>query len=615
MRVSRGEWCLLKPWMMKTPERKSRAHVEFTVSPDTSLRGRRVRAPGLHGHSAAPVGRVPSPGVLDMYSRQATVLSRYALHSLALAFLLAAAAPSARANVYATNIKLNGSLASVSVAPGTSVSISYILNESAASVTIKILSGATAVRTMTGAGAARGLNTASWDGKDDSNVTVPGGNYSVSITASSSGYAGPAWTLTTSDTNPGNKIWEPRGIALDRNTNSVYYGRVFAANAIPNGTTPLGYQRGILKCNADGSYADEGGFSTGGHTWPTTSPTGYAPWKLQVSDDDYVYIEDWANSGDIYRWDPTLSTPAGGLHVLRSDNWYSTSANMSGPTIFGTGTNTEIWMADVPYPNDHGILRWTVSSDGTCAANDKGTQIVKSHLGSDLQDYPWDVAVDTNHDIYTIQARANPGDSAWRVLKFPAYSGTVDTTAIWKIGSGYGGSDWLYASGISVDPTATYVAVAFRGSSGTGGNTKILSTVDGTVITSLDLGVSLSGQTKKADYDVDWDAVGNVYLVDEYVGVWRAYSPPGANSATTVAVPVIQVTGPAPATLAIAPGTPGHYDIAYSGGSGLQFVLVSSTNVTAAMNTWARVATNSATSGTFSVIIGPGAAFYRVKSE
>src|ERR1035441_9269468 len=134
---------------------------------------------------------------------------------LALAFAPTAAAPSAQANVFASNVKINGGMSSVSVAPGASVSISYILNEPAsAGVTIKILSGATAVRTISlaggSAGTTRGTNVVVWDGKNDSNTNVPEANYSVSIRAASSGYAG--WTKLTDDDNPGNYVFEARGL-------------------------------------------------------------------------------------------------------------------------------------------------------------------------------------------------------------------------------------------------------------------------------------------------------------------------------------------------------------------------------------------------------------------
>ena len=113
---------------------------------------------------------------------------------LGLAVALTTTAPSARANVFASNVKINGGTSNVSVAPGASVSISYILNEPAsAGVTIKILSGTTAVRTisLTGgsAGTLRGTSIVVWDGKNGSNTNVPEANYSVSIKAASSGYA------------------------------------------------------------------------------------------------------------------------------------------------------------------------------------------------------------------------------------------------------------------------------------------------------------------------------------------------------------------------------------------------------------------------------------------
>jgi hypothetical protein len=472
-----------------------------------------------------------------------------ALRGMALALALSAFAPAAHANVYATNIKVNGALLSAVTTPGRSVNISYILNEPAsAGVTIKVLSGATAVRTIAiaggSAGTTRGLNTVVWDGKNDSNVNVPGGNYSVSIAAASTGYSG--WTLTTVDTNGGNNVWEPRGIAVDRNANSPYYGRVFAANAVAHAGSYLGYQVGILKCNADGSYADEGGLSTGGYAW---AGDGFSPWKLQVSDDDYVYVNDWTGNGEIYRFDPTISS-ASQLHVLRSNNRGS-GYDLSGLAIFGTGTNTEIWMADDRYSGgvvSVGLVKYQVTADGTCATGDTGSIMVGT--GGDLSLYPGDVALDKYKNIYTVQSRWYAGDPAPRVLRFAADPSTnsnvtfPEYTADWAVGSG-GALDWSSACGLAVDPTGTYLAVGFQGQFGDGGgNTKILSTTDGSVITSLDLGVSLGGLTAKADYDVDWDAVGNVYLVDEWYGCWRAYSPPGANSATTTAVVVISVIPP-----------------------------------------------------------------------
>jgi hypothetical protein len=103
-----------------------------------------------------------------------------------------------------------------------------------------------------------------------------------------------------------------------------------------------------------------------------------------------------------------------------------------------------------------------------------------------------------------------------------------------------------------VDPTGTYVAACFwgyRSSTFTSGNLKILKAADGTVVTNLDLGVAYPNSrtadpTHHQDTDADWDAVGNLYYLDDWATCWRAFSPPGANAATTVAVPVVQVATP-----------------------------------------------------------------------
>lgn len=52
-----------------------------------------------------------------------------AISGLALGLALVTCAPSARANVYATNIKLNGELINATAAQGGEVTISYILND------------------------------------------------------------------------------------------------------------------------------------------------------------------------------------------------------------------------------------------------------------------------------------------------------------------------------------------------------------------------------------------------------------------------------------------------------------------------------------------------------
>ncbi|HUD83968.1 MAG TPA: hypothetical protein VMQ67_10720, partial [Candidatus Saccharimonadales bacterium] len=88
----------------------------------------------------------------------------------------------ARANVYATDVKLNGSRSLVTTNAAGLLTITYILNEPATlGVAINITSGTNLIRTISaGAGAngtLRGLNLVRWDGYDSNTNPVPLGNY------------------------------------------------------------------------------------------------------------------------------------------------------------------------------------------------------------------------------------------------------------------------------------------------------------------------------------------------------------------------------------------------------------------------------------------------------
>src|SRR5207244_4216769 len=141
-----------------------------------------------------------------------------------------------------------------------------ILNEPAtAGVSVQIKSATAAVRTIAltngGPGAARGANSILWNGADDIGHYVGPGNYSISITAAATGSND--WFQTSDDFNTNNYVWEPRGIAVNKNTNSPYYGRIFVANAEAGprpGSNP-GDTVGMQKFNADASTPEDGGFS------------------------------------------------------------------------------------------------------------------------------------------------------------------------------------------------------------------------------------------------------------------------------------------------------------------------------------------------------------------
>jgi hypothetical protein len=458
-----------------------------------------------------------------------------------IALICLALAPDVRGNVYATNLRLNGAISNVNLG-NNGVSITYILNEAATGgVKLQVKAGTNTVRTIAltngSPGTLRGTNLVVWDGKDDGSNAIPNGSYSISVTASAMGHN--EWTQISDDQNAGNYVWDPRGIAINKNTNSPYYGRVFVGNAQagPNPAGKPGSRVGFQKLNADGSPAAEGIFSTGGWHWAGDE---FSPWKIEVSEDDVVYVGDFT-AKTVLRFDQTLATNSLRA-VLRPDNWPASEVALSGPCVTGSGTNTQIWMTDARTPGI-GILRWNLSTNGVVATNDTGSTIVQAGPGSDYHGFSYDVAVDGSNRIYATQYRVAPDDSDFRLLRFPAYheSDNPETTADWQIGShddSMGG-----AHGIAVDPATNYFAVAFQGvfvppfGPFASSSIRVFSLNDGASVASPT--PTLSGPY---DFrDVAWDNVGNLYALESANSLWMVFSPPGTNEATTVAVANVTV--------------------------------------------------------------------------
>jgi hypothetical protein len=504
------------------------------------------------------------------------------------------------ANVYATNIRLNGGLTNIVVTGGAGVAITYSLNESATlGLTISLNSGATTARTIAltypGPGTLQGSNYIVWDGLNNSSNLV-GGTYSVSITAASSGFTN--WTQTSSETNDlGYHVWAPRGIAVNRNTNSPYYGRVFVANANEGADTAgrLGDRLGIVKLNADGTYAAEGGQSDGGYDWSRGQPAfdGFSPWKLEVGPDDRLYANDFYDQGLIFSFDQLVSSTSIRA-VLRSDNYWANSlVYYDGPFISGSPGNMQIWMADTGGPvssSTAGVRRWNLTPSGIIATNDIGSMIVQPGATGGLDQVPNDMALDSSNHIYTIQDIRDQEDPSWRVLRFPAYTNVAEINAEWRIGSG--DDSMAGAAGIAVDPTSTYIGVAFKGYVGgsgyTNGSVRVFYATNGASV--------MTFQTNHDHYDVAWDNVGNLYAVDGAVinggaGRWRSYSPPGTNQATTVAVPTVQITIPTPLVLTNPSYSNGQFRFTLTGDATATYVILSSTDFV----NWSPVATNTST--------------------
>lgn len=457
-----------------------------------------------------------------------------------------ASGPSARANVFASNIKLNGNLSSVTNPAGSSVTISYILNEPASQGTsIKILSGATVVDTISVAagnpGTVTGTNAVIWGGTNSLGAVAGAGTYSVSITPSSSGYAG--WTQTTTD-NPtgGTYVFWPAGIAVDCNTNSLYYGRIMVANSGPNSSgSQIGDTNGVIKLNADGSYADEGQ-GNAGYPFNYDGYNGDVPRRGRIAADDRFYFNDWSGPGKVVAVDILMTS---NQTILDSATFSQTDANgnWSDFDVLDVGTpNAKIYFADAAYPSQ-GLWVWPITNNGAQDPSDDGIQVIQADQnGTPGTCIPlravFGLMLDESNDVFIGEIRANTGDPTPRASCItnwpsspnqPLYTNNIS----WQVGQS--DNSFLDISDLAIDSRTNprYAACAISGAQG---GMRILNVADGSTVTTL------QEDSTAFFLSAAWDNVGNVYG-GIGAGYWRAYSPPGTNQATTVAVETIHVTG------------------------------------------------------------------------
>ena len=499
--------------------------------------------------------------------------------SLALALALISSATTARANVYATDIQVNGSLTGTNASEGSPVPITYRLNQTAdRGVTVNILQGTNVVATTNG-GTNMGLNSVSW-------TPTSAGTYSVSITAAATGFSN--WTQISVDTNAGMPAYAPQGIDVDKNTNSPYYGRVIMGCSYSdtgnfNPFVPAFARKdGLYKMNADGTYADEGGYGDAGYTednygdTPTTGQMpdsfGFNPYIIRIGDDDRIYWCDNSAIGAIVACD-MLATTNQSVIVLNNGN-YAANPNLSylgnnggyGVQQFDvTGTttaNAAVWLADTEdYPN-WGIWMFHMAGGVADPADTEGTQAVIQSATSDLsKGSSGGCMVDTNLDIFVSQNTPN-NDPVLRTMEYTNWNrgvlpsknggsnysyGKATNQVFWGVGTSDNTFCGVLDTVINSRTHPTMVALPMTaGASSTAFGIRVLKTANGSVV-SVTNGATVQTLTNLDDANqytcAAWDNVGNLYAASTTTNCWRVWSPPGTNQATTLAVATVLVTG------------------------------------------------------------------------
>lgn len=123
-------------------------------------------------------------------------------------------------------------------------------------------------------------------------------------------------------------------------------------------------------------------------------------------------------------------------------------------------------------------------------------------------------------------------------------------------------------------------------------------------------GGSLPNPTTNPTYTIDGGGSGATPADD---GIYTVEVSDGTCTETrSVVITVVDSVPTNPVTLTGINGG----QLGYTGGAGTQFVLLKSADISAALNTWTRVATNSTTPGSFAIPVGSEPkAYYSIKSE
>jgi hypothetical protein len=208
-----------------------------------------------------------------------------------------------------------------------------------------------------------------------------------------------------------------------------------------------------------------------------------------------------------------------------------------------------------------------------------------------LAQAPFGLAVSGNGFIFTTQLIKNDSPPAYTLMAFPPYAGESETAPDWAI-SMY--PLLLETYGVAVDPTGSFVAVAVVGThdveADPSGGLYLFNATNGDFIADID---QTGGD---AYYDVAWDNAGNLYALDGrpngLTGVWRVYSPPGTNQATTVAAPVLQAYSTLePPNLESPQVASGMLQFALEGQSNVTYIIQGSCD----LSNWVATATNYST--------------------
>ena len=447
------------------------------------------------------------------------------------------------ATPYATELKLVG---------GT---VSFTLNEAAD--TVKISFGATT--TNLGPLAAGSYST-------NVSATSP---FSIEVTKSSA----PGYKIQTSplvagkiqiSTDPSTaKFPTPRGLAVNKNPASQFFGRVYVDNSTPGSyASPARIVgRGLYTLKADLTDSPNGygtNVQTGGLLF-AGSPGGPAanansPYRLSVGQDDHVYIADYSDAnGNVYRVDGNLLNGEwvfdyrGGPGTISSPTNHGSVLKVIAEGSLAT-SDLKVYTIDEDYGAVYNNKLWRYDINGGPLTNQSLPTVLSGALISGFSVNDDFCKGGPNNYFYLMQNRSIPASVP--ALYVVDASGTTITNSqnLWRAITGNPTDLDVLTNlqSIAISPDGKFLACAMQGNL-EGFKTYIIP-LDANGIPDLANRALLTSGTVVQGRAVDFDAAGNLYTASSGDAMVRSFSPGGYTVATTSSSGTFSVDSTIPST-------------------------------------------------------------------
>jgi hypothetical protein len=361
------------------------------------------------------------------------------------------------------------------------------------------------------------------------------------------GYLQGVTNQVSDDSNILMRFVNQRGVVVNRNPASPYFGRIYVSVTTPgtNSVSGRGVGRGIYVLNPDQTDALGQGDAplTGGLPFGANSES---PHRLSLGPDGNLYMADWSDpTGTLYVTDPNVATNASASIVLNGQGGpfpltaSRTHGSISAAWIEGslaTGDLT-VYVIDEDLQSDkvttsrteqNSLWRWDIGAGplpftGTPVKVGSGPLLgIASQLADAVRgpDGKWYISQKRDDNATTTGIFVRNSDNTTTLWSSLTATREMNGSAAYDLLSS--------TAAIDVSPDGKYLIALKQNTN----SISIFPLVDG-IPNITNRIVMPTSPTTGSGRDIAFDAAGNIYSVSSGQGLLRIYSPGGTTIATT----------------------------------------------------------------------------------